>query len=145
MKPYADSSFIVALYLPRESSGKALDFLAGHGLPLPFTPWHRLEVRNAIRLTVFNKAIRSSEARTQLQQLDTDLRDETLVAHHPLVWTDVLHEAEKLGTTHNERVGCRSSDLFHVASASTGGFDHFLTFDARQRIIAQLAGLRVGP
>lgn len=143
MKAYADSSFIVALYLPQASSAVAAAFMRQQGVALPFTPWHRLEVRNAIRLAVFHRAIDERQGKTQLKQIEADLREETLIVHAPIDWVTVLREAEKLGATHNESIGCRSSDLFHIAAAVEWGADHFLTFDERQKKMARAAGLTV--
>lgn len=145
MRAYADSSFIVALYLQQQSSAKAIAFMERYGQALPFTPWHRLEVRNAIRLAVFQKVIDNAQAKTQLRQLDTDLKEEALLTHTPIDWTDVMREAEKLGAAHNETVGCRSVDLFHVATASEIGCDTFLTLDERQTAMAKVARLTVKP
>jgi predicted nucleic acid-binding protein len=114
-----------------------------HGVPLPFTPWHRLEVRNAIRLAIFHRAIDCRQGKVQLKQVDADLRDEALIIHTPLDWVAVLREAEKLGAAHNESIGCRSADLFHVAAAIEWGADHFLTYDDRQKKMAKAAGLAI--
>lgn len=114
-----------------------------HDTPLPFTPWHRLEVRNAIRLAVFHRAIDSHQSKMQLKQIESDLRDETLIAHAPIDWVTVLREAEKLGAAHNESIGCRSGDLFHIAAAVEWGADYFLTFDERQKKMAKAVGLTV--
>lgn len=114
-----------------------------YGTALPFTPWHRLEVRTAIRLAVFHQAITPQQGKAQLKQIETDLREETLIVHAPVEWTTVLREAEKLGAAHNESIGCRSGDLFHVAAAMEWGADHFLTFDERQKKMATASGLAV--
>jgi hypothetical protein len=143
LKGYADSSFIVALYLQQQSSAVAAAFMQRYGEPLPFTPWHRLEARNAIRLAVFHKLIDSTQSKTQLKQMDVDLQDESLLVHTPLDWVAMLREAEKLGAAHAENSGCRSGDLVHVAAAVELGFDLFLTFDERQRKMAKAAGLSV--
>ncbi|WCJ58027.1 type II toxin-antitoxin system VapC family toxin [Fontisphaera persica] len=145
MKAYADSSFIVALYLQQQSSAKAIALMERYGQALPFTPWHRLEVRNAIRLAVFQKLVDPAQAKTQLKQLDTDLKEQALLTHTPIDWTDVLREAEKLGAAHNETIGCRSADLFHVAAATEAGCDTFFTLDDRQAAMAKAAGLTVKP
>ena len=145
MKAYADSSFVVALYLPQQSSGKAIGFMQRYGQALPFTPGHRLEVRNAIRLALFQKVIDGTQAKTQLKQLDADLREEALLRHTPIDWTDVLRDAERLGAAHTETIGCRSADLFHVAAATAAGCDTFLTLDERQTAMAKAAGLTVKP
>ncbi len=116
-----------------------------HRQALPFTPWHRLEVRNAIRLALWHKVIDPHQCKTQLKQLDTDLREETLLVHTPIDWTDVLRGAEKLGAAHNHMIGCRSADLFHIAACGELGCDTFLTFDERQRAMATVTGLGVRP
>lgn len=143
MKAYADSSFIVALYLSQESSPAAAGFLRQYGGPLPFTPWHRLEVRNAVRLAVFYRAIAGHQGKTQLKQIEADLREEALIIHARVDWITVLREAEKIGAAHNESIGCRSSDLFHIAAAMDWGADCFLTFDERQKKLAKATGLAV--
>jgi hypothetical protein len=117
----------VALYLPQQSSAKAIAVMERHGQALPFTPWHRLEVRNAIRLAVWQQIIDGPQGRTQLEQLDTDLKDEILLVPTPVDWTDVLREAERIGTAHYLTIGCRSADLFHVAACRELGCDTLLT------------------
>jgi len=114
-----------------------------HGQPLPFTPWHRLEVRNAIRLAVFHKLITAAQCKTQLKQIDQDLQDESLLVYTPVDWVAVMREAEKQGGANTENVGCRSGDLLHVAAAVELGLDLFLTFDDRQKKMAKAAGLAV--
>ena len=143
LKAYADSSFIVALYLQQQSSPLAAAFLERQGTALPFTPWHRLEVRNALRLAVFHRLIDSHQARMQLKQMEADLRAGTVIAHAPLDWVAVLRAAEKAGAAHNETIGCRSGDLLHIAAAEEWGADHFLSFDERQKKMAVAVGLSV--
>ena len=44
-----------------------------------------------------------------------------------------------------ETQGGRAFDVFHVAAARLLGADTFLSFDGRQRELADLAGLTVAP
>lgn len=113
------------------------------GEPLPFTPWHRLEVRNALRLAVFHKLIEAGQSQAQLKQMEVDLRDASLLVHTPVDWVAVLREAEKLGGANTENIGCRSGDLLHVAAAVELNLELFLTFDERQKKMAKAAGLTV--
>ena len=56
----------------------------------------------------------------------------------------MLREAEKLGAAHNETIGCRSADLFHIAAGRQTGCDSFLTFDTfngKQAAKAARAGM----
>jgi hypothetical protein len=114
-----------------------------HGQPLPFTPWHRLEVRNALRLAVFNKAITSQQVKIQSKQLEEDLREQMLLTHTPVDWISVLRRAENLGARHNESIGCRSGDLFHIAATMEMDTELFLTFNYRQGKLAKETGLTV--
>jgi hypothetical protein len=57
---------------------------------------NRLEFRNSIRRPVFTKQITSSEARQLLRLAEEDLREQTLLFHTPLEWTDILKRAEEL-------------------------------------------------
>ena len=77
--------------------------------------------------------------------MDADLKEEALLVHQPIDWTDVLREAEKLGAKHNETIGCRSADLFHIAAAVQLGCEQFLTFDIKQTDMAKAVGLAVKP
>ncbi len=144
MKIYADSSFIVALYLQQQSTSIASAFLQRLGEPLPFTPLHRLEVRNSIRAHVFRRQIDSGESKALLKQLEQDLRDEIALIHVPVDWISTFREAERLSAAHSESIGCRSADVFHVAAAIEWGANHFLTFDVRQEKMAKAEGLAVG-
>jgi predicted nucleic acid-binding protein len=137
MKAYADSSFITALYVAEPFTRKA-QALAMTRAPLPFTPWHRLEVRNAIRC-----ASGQAQAKAAIQLLDGDLRERTVVAHHGVDWTDCLRKAEELSRDFNPGVGASSPDLFHVACAMELGLTEFLSFDETQTRLAKAAGLRV--
>jgi predicted nucleic acid-binding protein len=143
LNAYADSSFILALYLPGPNSSAAIAFMQSHRRPLPFNPWHRLEVRNAIRMAVFHKLIEAAECKTQLKQLDLDLQDGFLLEHTPMDWVTVLRTAEKLGGSRTETTGCRSGDLLHVAAAVDSKCNLFLSFDERQRKMASTTGLSV--
>jgi predicted nucleic acid-binding protein len=145
LKAYADSSFIVALYLPQQSTPKAITWMRQYSQALPFTPWHRLEVRNAIRLAVWHQAIDPPQGKIQLKQLEDDLREVSLLSPTPIDWADVLREAEKLGAAHNQTIGCRSADLFHIAACRRLGCDTFVTFDAKQAAMGKVAGLMVKP
>lgn len=142
MKTYADTSFLVRIYLTESDSSKALSFMARLSEPLPFTPLHRLELRNAFRLAVFRKQIDVYRRDAAIADLDSDLADEILV-HTPVPWTDAFREAEALGKNYTESLGVRSVDLFHVALAFALGARHFLTFDSRQLQLAEAAGLKV--
>ncbi|MDQ6630511.1 MAG: hypothetical protein M3Y82_01995, partial [Verrucomicrobiota bacterium] len=73
MSAYADSSFITSLYLEQENSARAISLVRRLEIVLPFTPLHRLEVRNAIRLAAFRKEITAEQTKAALQKLELHL------------------------------------------------------------------------
>jgi predicted nucleic acid-binding protein len=144
MPSYADTSFLAAVYSPEPGSIKALAMMQRLRQPLPFTPFHRNELRNAIRLRVFRKEITAEQRTSALAEIDSDLREEIL-AHTPIPWTATFRQAEDLAAAHTEALGVRSFDLIHVGLALVLGATEFLTFDTRQAALAKAAGLKVKP
>ncbi len=142
MPSYADTSFLARVYTPHADSTKALTWMQRATEPLPFTPLHRHELRNAVRLRVFRSEITPDQRQQAFREMDADLADHIL-AHTTIPWTDTFREAENLAAAHTERLGVRSFDLLHVALARTLGVTEFLTFDTRQAALAKAAGLKV--
>ncbi len=144
MIPYADSSFIVAIYVPGDDDPFPIWQQIG-SVPLPFNPMHRLEVRNAIRRRVPEtrpeRHIDHRTAQLALRALDHDLGTDFI--HQTIAWTNVLRRAEDLGSQYTERTALRAYDLFHLAAALENGHDTLLTFDIGQAETARLAGLQV--
>lgn len=141
---YADSSFLVSLHTADANAEAARRFMARHPEELPFTPLHRLEVFNGLRLAVFRGEMTGDDRAAALRQIEEDLADGVLV-HAPLPWTDALRKAEHLSADHAEHIGSRSADTIHVAAAILAGAGRFLSFDKRQRDLAKAAGLEVKP
>ncbi len=110
--------------------------------PLPFTPLHRHELHNAIRLAVFRSEIDSERRKAAFQDIESDLRD-GILAHIPIPWTDSFREADRLGAGNTESIGVRAVDLLHAGVALALGTTHFLTFDLRQSALAKVAGLKI--
>jgi predicted nucleic acid-binding protein len=142
LKAYADTSFLVRIYLTQSDSAKALAFMRDFREALPFTPLHRHELRNALRLAVFRKEIDMERRKAAFEDIDSDLAD-GILAHVPVRWTEAFGQAETLGKAHTETLGIRGMDLLHVGIALTLGAKRFLTFDLRQVELAKLAGLNV--
>lgn len=142
MKAYADTSFLLRLYLTQTDSQKALAFMRNFRDPLPFTPLHRHELRNALRLAVFRKEIDAERRKAAFLDIESDLED-GILAHVPIAWTNAFRAAEQLGNDHTEVMGVRGVDLLHVGVAQALGLKEFLTFDTRQAELAKAAGFKV--
>jgi predicted nucleic acid-binding protein len=142
LKIYADTSFLVRLYLTQSDSQKALAFMRDFRDPLPFTPLHRHELRNALRLAVFRKEIDAERRKAAFLDIESDLED-GILAHVPIAWTNAFREADQLGIDYTETLGVRGVDLLHVGLAQALGMKQFLTFDSRQVELAKAAGFKV--
>ena len=132
------------IYLTQSDSPKALAFMRDFRDPLPFTPLHRHELRNAIRLAVFRQEIDVERRKLAFQDIESDLED-GILSHVPIPWADAFREAEQLGAAHTEKMGVRGIDLLHTGVAQALGAKEFLSFDARQIALARAAGFRVKP
>ena len=139
---YPDTSFLFSLYVEEESSSLAEEYAEKMDGPLSFTPFHRLELRTALRLRVFRKELTLAELQLALRRSEEHVLDGFL-QHTPLTWPDALREAEMIGAAHLIETGARSGDLLHVASAVILGAKEFVTFDQRQNDLARRAGLKV--
>lgn len=139
---YADTSFLVSLYVQDANSVRAAGLAPGL-LPLFITPLGEHELRNAIRLCVFRRQITSAQREKALQELENDKTAGVLHAA-PLDWPRVLKHAETLGRLHTETLGMRGMDVLHVASAMALRAKRFATFDERQKELAAQSGLEVG-
>ena len=144
MKIYADTSVLFSLYVTDANSPKADAWRQANPDPLDFTGLHRLELRNALGLAVFQQRLTSGEALAAWHEVEQDLASGLLVAR-PVPWEEVLREAEKLAAQHTPTMGSRSLDVLHVAAAMALETTDFSTLDTRQGTLATAAGLRVQP
>ncbi len=139
MRVYADTSFLVSLYLTDIHSPEAERRLAEH-LRLWLTPLHRAECAHAISQQVFQHRISATVADKVYQAFEADRRS--------AVWLEVpvpdaaFDLAVELGRRCGPRIGCRTLDTLHVASALELKADRFWTFDERQAKLADAEGLK---
>ncbi|MEW6305713.1 MAG: hypothetical protein AB1705_19720 [Verrucomicrobiota bacterium] len=155
MKAYADTNFFTRFYIPNPDLPRLSRLLSAYldreQEPLPFTPLHRLEFRNAIRLMVHRRRQRGEidlspdQARQVLRDHDRDLDDQVFIIHRSFDWTEALREAERLSASHTEADGFRSLDLLHVGAAISLRCGEFYSFDVDARRIAERAGIVVLP
>ena len=112
------------------------------GVPLCFTPLHRVEVRNALRNATGRKEITEQDCRAAFRLIENRLHEQLFV-HAGVEWTNVFRVADELSEEHARQGGQRTIDLVHVAIALDFGATTFLSFDQRQRRLARAAGLRI--
>jgi len=144
VKIYVDTSVLYSLYGKDANSPRADAWRQSNPVPLDFTGLHRLELRNALSLAVFQQRLTAAESLAAWQMVEEDLAAGLLAPKSDL-WTPLLREAESLAKQHTPTIGSRSLDILHVAAALVSDATEFCTFDTRQSKLAQLAGLRVQP
>ena len=118
MKIYADTSFLFSLYAADVNSIKVDAWRQANPETLPFTAFHRLELRNALSLALFQRRLTLTEGQAAWQELENDLTAGLLVARGGL-WHRVLVEAEASARNHAPVVGCRTLDILQCRHRQT--------------------------
>jgi predicted nucleic acid-binding protein len=136
---YADTSFFVSLYLPDRHTAEVERRLSSRP-SLWMTPLHVAEWMHAVEQHVFRKAITRSEADRALHRFH-EYRARNLWREAP-VPDQAFEVCAQLAHKHAARLGVRTLDTLHVASALELKAEQFWTFDARQAKLALAAGLK---
>ena len=138
---YADTSFLVSLYVPDANSSAAAASVRLLRSPLVLTPLGEFEFANSLALRVFRKELTAAQAASVLAHFRQDITAGILqLGPFPLA---VFERATRLSQKHSARLGTRTLDLLHVAAALSLGAQCFCTFDRTQANLARLLGLRV--
>jgi len=140
VKTYADTSFLFSLYATDANSIRADAWRQANPSPLPFTAFHRVELRNAPSLAVFQQRLTQQEVHAAWQAVEDDCAAGLLMASGGL-WHHVLVDAQTYAQNHTPTIGCRTLDVLHVAAAKLTGTKEFCTFDTRQAALARQIGL----
>lgn len=141
---YADTGFLVSLYLQEATTAAAEAAIARLMQPLPITPLLRLEIRNAFNFAVNRKRINAAQCATYLHIFAAGFASGTFVEVAPSS-TDIYLKAMILSDRYTPKLATRSLDLLHVAAALLLGAKVFYSFDERQRQAAKGEGLKVKP
>ena len=141
MSAYADTSFLVSLYVLDVNSAPAAAQMKRAALPLSLSPLGEIEIANAFQLRLFRKELDHSKVKAAQKLFREDMANGVIVLR-PLP-SVVFDEARRLAEKHTRRLGTRSLDLLHVASALVLRTETFFTFDEKQRKLAKAEGLLV--
>ena len=144
MSAYADTSLLISYYINDSNSARAQGIIHAMTDPLPFTGLHRLEMRNALALGVFRRALRAAQAGSAWADVQHDLRSGRLVPR-AVNWPPVYRSAAQAAAANCPTIGCRSLDVLHVTLAKKLNVTDFFTFDARQKALALALGMTVKP
>jgi predicted nucleic acid-binding protein len=139
---YADTGFLMSLYGQDNLSAEA-DALVKSRPVFALTPLGATEFMNAVELRIFRKEWTRREADSvratfERHQAAGTLRRERLSA-------ETWELAAALSRRHSGKLGTRTLDVVHVASAILLKAAPFYTFDERQRRLAAAERLVLRP
>jgi predicted nucleic acid-binding protein len=136
---YADSSFVVSLYITDAHSPEARRRVQG-APPLILTPFHRAEWAHALGQNQFRGDLTAADANRLNAQF---IADEGAGLFHVTALPDNAFElCADLARSHGSRLAMRPLDSLHVACALELKADRFWTFDDRQAKLAKAQGLK---
>jgi len=145
---YADTSFLCSIYRQQDHTDRALELRGGLGELLHYTSLLEFEFVQAVELQVWlhsndkTRGYSRAEANRMIRDWESDVASgiNRLV---PFDMDAVLRLSKSYSIRQTATGGHRTMDVLHVATAVHLGAKKFLTFDARQRILAEFAGLEV--
>ena len=139
---YVDPSALRRLYVHDQQSRAFCAWRTRLAGSLPLTLHGRAELVNSITLALFRKDITADTCESALADLDEDILAGRLHMAD-LLWRKALERATELSREHTPRLGTRTLDVLHVASALVLGCRRFVTYDDRQAALAKQVGLRL--
>ena len=141
---YFDTGILVKLYAREINSREAGELVDQCGTPLHYTDLHNAETTNALHLKRRRQEMTDADLDRALRLIQGDL-DEGVLVRTLLDWPRVWKTCRELSERHAVATGCRTLDALHVAAAIVLGAREFVSFDIRQRKLAERAGLRLLP
>lgn len=139
MTTYADTSFLVSLYLG-DSHSHTADQMLQTLRECFLTPLHRAEWFHAIGQHVFRGAITETKAGALHSLFEQDTK--TGPWREVAVPESALDLCADLGRRYGPKLGIRTLDTLHVACALELKAESFWTFDERQAKLARARGLK---
>jgi predicted nucleic acid-binding protein len=141
LSTYFDTGVLLKSYVTEKNSAIADALILQAAAQIPFTHFHEIEMRTALRLKRGRGEITEGELKGALRSLQEDI-DAGRLKKPAYDLPDVFHKAEELSAKYAAITLSRSLDILHVAAAVVIGAKIFVTFDARQAALATKAGLK---
>jgi predicted nucleic acid-binding protein len=142
---YADSGFVVSLYLTTEgTSAQARKEVKRASKPILLSPLSLLEIRNALNFGINRDEITSEQRDAVISEIDAQI-EKGFFRLVDASQASIYAKAQELSNKHTPTTATRSLDLMHLAAALLTEARTFLTFDKRQAKAASAEGLVVKP
>jgi len=145
---YPDTSFLCAMYRRQVNSEFAARHFANMPEALHIASPLFFEFRQATRWQVFLHSRNSAKgfdrvtAIAAMGELQKNISTGAVVIV-PVEWADVVSIGERLSAQYTWTEGYRGFDVLHVATALHLGARELLTFDTKQKQLAEAEGLVV--
>jgi len=136
---YADTSFLVSLYIQDVNSVPAAHLMSQAKLPVLMTSLGELELANALQLRRFRRELEAREIKAASAIFRKDLESGIFLLK--TLSPAVFEAAKQLARRRTPSLGTRTLDILHVASALVFHTETFYTFDHNQRMLAKAEGL----
>lgn len=140
---YLDTSAFLKLYVCEIGSETVQAFVTDQDDPLPVWELVRAEMINAFHLKVFWDEMEVMQARQLISLFDDRIRRGQYFT--PEIDRDRLMTDFRRLSSYTPETGCRTMDVYHVACALQVSPEVFVSFDDRQRQLAERVGLTVLP
>ncbi len=142
---YADSGFVVSLYLTTEgTSAQARKEIKRSSKPILLSPFSLLEIRNALNFGINRGDITSDQRDAVFTEIEAQI-EKGFFRLVDASQSSIYAKAQELSNKHTPATAARSLDLMHLAAALLSGVRTFLTFDKRQAKAVAAEGLVVKP
>jgi predicted nucleic acid-binding protein len=138
---YVDPSALRSLYVHDDRSQRFCRWRQRLGGALPITRFGRTEIVNSIQLAIHRGLLEADVAQGALADFDEDLSAGQLMLVDAL-WRRTLDLASDLSRRHSAKLGTRTLDVLHVATALILRGTHFVSYDHRQAALAKTVGLK---
>ncbi len=139
---YVDPSALRRLYVHDDRSRTFATWRKRVSGPLSMTLHGRAQIVNSIALAVFRGDLSHEVGKGAFADLEDDISEGRLHLVD-LMWRPALLRAAGLSRDHTPKLGTRTLDVLHVASALVLDCRVFVTYDDRQEKLAKVVGMRV--
>lgn len=141
---YADASFLAALFARDDHGQKALAWWRRNNAILTASRLVLFEAENCIRTLPLAGKCTRTESLWALDQMKR-ARLEGLIEVRELPNKRLFPAAQRLSLHHSDTRTFGAMDIIHVATALELSARTFLSFDGRQRELAETEGLETAP
>ncbi len=142
MQDYYDTGVLLKLYTNEPDSKRTASFVVRRARAIRITQLHLSEATTALQLKAYRGECSPEQAHAAISLIEDDLRS-GMLRMAAIDWPDAWIRCQTLARTHAAKIGARTLDTLHVASALALHAHALITTDHRQADLARACGLKV--